>query len=162
MKTYQYTSQDNNVVNVIDEDGVCRMSGLASALVPEGAEVLPYAAASKTYAQVWEDIKTIRDHKTQLGGFPAAGKWFHSDTFSRSQHLGMVIAGAGLPAIPWKTMDGTFITTTPALAQQIFAAAFAQDTALFAHAEALRAQAQVDPNNVDIHAGWPATFQEQS
>lgn len=160
MKTYQYASQDNNVVNVIDEDGVCRMSGLASALVPEGAEVLPYAAASRTYAQVWEGIKAIRDHKTQLGGFPAAGKWFHSDTFSRSQHLGMVLAGASLPAIPWKTMDGTFITTTPALAQQIFAAAFAQDGAMFAHAENLRAQALIDPNAVDITAGWPQVYED--
>lgn len=161
MKTYQYTSPENTVVAVIDEDGISRMSMLAS-LVPEGEAVLPYAPPTKTYDQVWEAIKTVRDHKTQQGGFPAAGKWFHSDNFSRGQHLGMVIAGAGLPAIPWKTMDGSFVMTTPALAQQIFAAAFAQDTTLFAHAEALRAQAQVDPNSVDITAGWPATFQEQA
>lgn len=163
MKIYQYTSHDSTVVNVIDEDGVCRMSGLADALVPEGAQVLPYAPPTKTPAQIWEEIKAIRDYKTQQGGFPAAGKWFHSDNFSRGQHLGMVIAGPNLPSIPWKTMDGTFVLTTPALAQQIFASAFAQDGAMFAHAEQLKAQVEAaeDPSSVDIHAGWPATFQEQ-
>lgn len=41
MKTYQYTSPQNDVVAVIDTDGVSRSSMLASAL-PEGVEVLPY------------------------------------------------------------------------------------------------------------------------
>lgn len=38
MTTYKYISDD--VVAVIDADGVSRMSGLASALVPEGAEII--------------------------------------------------------------------------------------------------------------------------
>lgn len=41
VKTYQYTSPQNDVVAVIDADGVSRSSMLASAL-PEGVEVLPY------------------------------------------------------------------------------------------------------------------------
>ena len=41
MKTYQYTSPENTVVHVIDEDGISRMSMLASA-VPDGVEILPY------------------------------------------------------------------------------------------------------------------------
>lgn len=41
MKTYQFISSDNTVVAVIDDDGISRMSMLASAL-PEGTEVLPY------------------------------------------------------------------------------------------------------------------------
>lgn len=41
MKTYQYTSPENTVVHVFDEDGISRMSMLASA-VPDGAEILPY------------------------------------------------------------------------------------------------------------------------
>lgn len=40
MKTYKYTDATNTVVHVIDEDGISRMSMLASAL-PEGTEVLP-------------------------------------------------------------------------------------------------------------------------
>lgn len=42
MKTYQYTSPENTVVHVFDEDGISRMSMLASA-VPDGAEILPCA-----------------------------------------------------------------------------------------------------------------------
>lgn len=43
MKTYQYTDATNTVVHVIDEDGISRMSMIASAL-PEGASVEPYIA----------------------------------------------------------------------------------------------------------------------
>ena len=39
MTTYKYISAD--VVAVIDDDGISRMSGLASAVGPEGAEILP-------------------------------------------------------------------------------------------------------------------------
>ena len=35
MKTYKYTDATNAVVHVIDEDGISRMSMLASALPPE-------------------------------------------------------------------------------------------------------------------------------
>ena len=41
MKTYRYTDFTNTVVAVYDEDGISRMSMLASA-VPDGAEILPY------------------------------------------------------------------------------------------------------------------------
>ena len=40
MKTYKYTDTTNTVVHVIDEDGISRVSMLASALL-EGTEVLP-------------------------------------------------------------------------------------------------------------------------
>lgn len=43
MKTYQYTSPEQAVVAVFDEDGISRMSMLASA-VPEGVGILPYVA----------------------------------------------------------------------------------------------------------------------
>ncbi len=39
MKTYKYLS--DTVVAVFDEDGISRTSGLASALVPEGATIEP-------------------------------------------------------------------------------------------------------------------------
>ena len=41
MRTYQYTDPTNTVVAVIDEDGISRMSMLASE-VPAGSEILPY------------------------------------------------------------------------------------------------------------------------
>lgn len=43
MKTYQYTDATNEVVAVFDEDGISRMSMLATE-VPQGAEILPYVA----------------------------------------------------------------------------------------------------------------------
>lgn len=112
-------------------------------------------------ASIWDRIKALRDEKTQRGGYKAAGKWFHSDTFSRSQQIGLVIMGASIPAeLQWKTMDGTFVSMTPALAQQVFQAAAAHDSAIFTHAESLRldVEAATDPNAIDITAGWPETF----
>lgn len=111
-------------------------------------------------AAVWEQIKAIRDTKTLKGGYPASGKWFHSDTFSRTQQIGLFISGANVPAIQWKTMDGTFISMTQALAAEIFSAAAAQDTAMFTYAENLKTQvdASDNPTSIDITAGWPATY----
>lgn len=109
---------------------------------------------------LWEQIKAIRDRKAQTGGYTTGGKWFHSDTFSRTQQMGLVMMGAGVPPVEWKTMDGSFITMTPTLAGQIFGAAASQDMALFGHAETLRAavDAAADPSAIDINAGWPATY----
>lgn len=160
MKTYRYTDAGSAVVAVIDEDGISRMSMLATG-VPEDVQILPYAPPAKTPAQIWEDIKVIRDRKTQQGGYKVGADWFHSDTFSRTQQIGLTIMGASMPAgIMWKTMAGAFIGMTPALAQQIFAAAGAQDAALFGYAEQLKAQveAAADTMSVDINAGWPETF----
>lgn len=41
MTTYKYTDKKQSVVYVIDDDGVSRISGLTSVLVPEGANVEP-------------------------------------------------------------------------------------------------------------------------
>lgn len=43
MKTYQYIDEDKQIVSVIDQDGISRMSMLSS-LVPEGEPILPYVA----------------------------------------------------------------------------------------------------------------------
>ena len=126
----------------------------------------------------WDAIKQVRERKGQLGGYLVAGKWFHSDLKSQTQQLGLarkadrIEAAGGNMNTPfpgpgpggilvWKTMDGSWVPMTPLLAQQIFAAAEAQDLALFAHAESLRVQGlQVDnPFTVDVEAGWPATYQ---
>jgi hypothetical protein len=110
---------------------------------------------------IWNDIKAIRDHKSTSGGYRASGKWFHSDLMSRTQQIGLVMMGAGIPeGIMWKTMDGSFVQMTQALAAEIFAAAAAQDSALFGFAEALNAQVQAsaDPTSIDIKTGWPAVY----
>lgn len=111
---------------------------------------------------VWNSIKNKRDEITQKGGFKVGTKWFHSDTFSRSQHIGMVLMGENMPAgIQWKTMDGSFIEMTPTLATQVFAAAAAQDQAIFAAAESHRAAMELvdNPETYNFEAGWPETFQ---
>ena len=113
-------------------------------------------------AAVWERIKALRDHKTQTNGYTAAGKWFHSDLKSQVQQQGLFMMGASVPAVQWKTMDGSFATMTQTLAGLIFAAAAASEQALFTHAEVLRAAvyASDDPTSVDITAGWPAGYGE--
>lgn len=110
----------------------------------------------------WEAIKAVRDQRVQSGGYATGGKWFHSDTFSRTQQMALVMMGAGIPpGLQWKTMDGSFVAMTQTLAGQVFAAGATQDATTFAHAEALLTQvnASSDPISIDITQGWPAIFQ---
>lgn len=125
---------------------------------------------------IWQQIKAIRQEKSERGGFPVAGKWFHSDVFSRTQQLGLIEAArqfvmAGgqitdpIPGVPpWSTMDNSTLVLTPAVVSQFLVVAAAQDGALFEHAKALRAlvDASVDPESVDINAGWPSTYQTKN
>lgn len=111
----------------------------------------------------WEEIKAERDRRTEQGGYKVGTKWFHSDQKSRSQQLGLVLLGANIPAnLQWKTMDGSFVTMTAALAQQLLAAAAASDQAIFAAAEAHRQamEASADPAAYDFSTGWPKVFGE--
>lgn len=114
-------------------------------------------------ANRWNAIKAERDRRIQQGGYKVGGKWFHSDTFSRTQQMGLVMMGAGIPAnTPWKTMDGSTVTMTQTLAGQIFATAAGSDIAIFAAAEAHRVamEASVDPASYDFSTGWPKAFGE--
>jgi hypothetical protein len=108
---------------------------------------------------MWDKIKASRDMR-KSGGFKVGQKWFHSDTESRIQQIGLVMAGAAVPAVPWKTMDGSFETMTPTLAGQIFQSAFALDAALFGKAEEHRAlmELSADPGSYDFSTGWPENF----
>lgn len=63
MKTYQYTSAQNTVVAVIDEDGISRMSMLAS-LVPGGEAILPYVAPPP---EVPESVSMRQARRALLG-----------------------------------------------------------------------------------------------
>lgn len=111
--------------------------------------------------QHWEAIKQERDRRAQSGGYQVAGKWFHSDTFSRTQQMGLVMMGAGIPGgLQWKTMDGSFVTMTQTLAGQVFAAAAASDAALFARAEQIKSAMEAAPVNFDLASqAWPAVFE---
>lgn len=109
----------------------------------------------------WQLIKAERDSRTLNGGYKVGAHWFHSDTFSRTQQMGLVMLGASLPSgVEWKTMGGAKVVMTTALAQQIFAAAAASDIAVFAAAEAHRAAMLNSPNPAayDFSGGWPPVF----
>lgn len=133
------------------------------AITAEEAASLRAPTADDIKAAVWNAIKAERDRRIQNGGYKVGPKWFHSDTFSRTQQMGLVMLGANMPAqIQWKTLDGSFVTMTPTLAGQIFAAGAASDIALFAVAEAHRAamEAALDPGSYDFSTGWPLAFGE--
>lgn len=106
-------------------------------------------------------IKAERDRRKFNGVF-VSGKWIHTDTYSRTQWMGMVMMGAGIPAIPWTTMDNTSTTTSQALAGAVFQATATLDATLFAYAKSLidQVDASSEPQNIDIMTGWPTTFGE--
>ena len=125
-------------------------------------------------APVWERIKARRD-QAKAGGVKVGTKWYHTDTESRIQHLGLLEkaraarAAGGTDAtrlqalgqdIKWKTMDGSFIYLTVKHAEDIFAAVTDLDAAAFAAAETHRVamEASADPAAYDFSVGWPATF----
>ncbi len=123
----------------------------------------PAPSRAELESRAWDAIKAERDHRAQNGGYLASGNWYHSDLFSRSQQIGLVMMGAGIPAgLKWKTMGGTFVTMTPSLAQAVFAAAAAHDQAIFAAADVHHTAmlASPDPAIYDIAAGWPAVYGE--
>lgn len=147
------------------QDGEFELTVLNAAMpfnpTPEQVALLLLSAAQ---AAKWQAIKADRDRRTQAGGYQVGAKWYHSDTFSRTQQMGLVMLGANIPAgVQWKTMDGTFVAMTQALAGQIFGAAAASDIAVFAAAETHKAamEASADPAAYDFSAGWPAIFGEQ-
>lgn len=139
-------------------------------LLPEGcveitdteAAALQKPTPEQAKATAWGNIKAERDRR-KAGGVKVGAKWFHSDDASRIQQLALVMMGAGLPAgLQWKTMDGSFITMTPALAQQVFTGQAASDQTIFAVAEAHRVamEASADPAAYDHSTGWPKVFGE--
>ena len=116
---------------------------------------------AKLKEDLWSQIKAERDKRTQTGGYKASDKWFHSDTFSRSQQIGLTMMGTNIPAgLMWKTMDGSFVEMTQALANEIFISAGVSDGSTFAYAEVLKAQIESsnNPSSIDIYSGWPICF----
>ena len=106
-----------------------------------------------------EQIKASRDQRKD-GGVLVNGKWFHTDTGSRIQQLGLVLMGAAVPAVAWKTLDGTFTPMSQTLAGQIFQAVATLDMALFAAAETHRVamESSATPATYDFSTGWPEHF----
>jgi len=127
-------------------------------------------------AIAWNSIKAERDRRTQLGGCLVGTSWFHTDTFSRSQWLGLkdqardILAAGGAMTDPvkklgskvlWKTMGGTFVTVTVQLAFDVVGATGDSDARVFMQAEIHRAAmvASADPLAYDFSGGWPVNFE---
>jgi len=157
-----YYKAPDNTIHHLDEDSFAYLLPAGSIpITDEEAEQLRKPNIEQAKAQMWQKIKTERDFRTDQGGYQVNGKWFHSDQKSRSQQLGLVLMGAKIPLnLQWKTMDGSFVTMTATLAQQIFAAAAAIDQAAFANAEAhkIAMEASKNPLQYDYSSGWPAIY----
>jgi hypothetical protein len=120
----------------------------------------PIIPLSDRQAQSWLNIKAERDQR-KSGGVFVSGKWFHTDTESRVQWLGLVIMGASVPPIQWKTMDGTFIELTAGLVGSVFQTIANGDSADFANAETHRAAMlqSPTPEDYDYSTGWRGVYQ---
>lgn len=114
-----------------------------------------------------ELISNERDLKYDKGFYVASvNKWFHSTQFSRGQQLGLVQLGSSLPVgVQWKTMDGTFVTMTQELANEILISASLSDMEIFNISE-IKKQEVMDCKNIDellnynYSDGWPKRFNE--
>ena len=114
----------------------------------------------------WNRIKDERDRR-KFSGVKVGDHWYHSDDSSRIQQLALVMMGNAIPAgLMWKTLTLTpppvFVEMTPALASSIFQATAAQDTAIFAAAEAHRVamEASDTPQSYDCSGGWPVSIED--
>lgn len=133
--------------------------------VPLPADLPPIADRRAT---VWESIKAERDRRAAMG-VKVGTHWFHSDQKSRTQQLGLVLLGQGIPAeLKWKTLTFTpppvFVTMTPALAVGIVQSTAASDTAIFTAAEVHRMtmEASAAPQDYDFSTGWPVSIEEEA
>ena len=126
------------------------------------APVKPAPTLDERREVVWMAIKSRRDH-LKCSGVKVGANWFHSDSDSRIQQLGLVIMGAAIPAgLKWKTLDNSLVDMTPTLAGQIFGAMAAWDGNVFGIAEAHRAalNATDEPELYDWKIGWPLGYGE--
>lgn len=125
-------------------------------------EALDILILEATKKRQWQEIKDTRD-RYKFGGVKVGDLWFHSDDTSRIQQLGLLALGVNLqPGILWKTMTGSFVEMTPALAQQIFLTTAVSDLRIFKKAEEKRLEmlASSNPSQYDSATGWPITFEE--
>ena len=123
----------------------------------------PVPSIAEIHTAKWQKIKAERARRQAGGVKVGSDKWFHSDTDSRIQQIGLVMMGMNIPVgLEWKTMDGTKVPMTPELAKQIFDAVVTHDRELFVVAEEHRAamEASADPANYDYSANWPPIYGE--
>ncbi len=100
-------------------------------------------------------LKQIRDELTENGGCLVQGKWFHTDVKSKQQQMALKEVGDLMPqGLQWKTMDGSFVTMTPALATELFFAQVTRESTIFAICETKQG------DSTPINEGWPERYVE--
>jgi|GEM_PF-877638 len=110
-------------------------------------------------------IKAERDRR-KFNGVKVNGKWIHTDTYSRTQWMALImdrmLLGVAMQPIPWTTMDGSIVPTTIELATAVFTATKTLDVLAFSRAafHIAQVEASADPAGYDFSAGWPETFGE--
>lgn len=127
-------------------------------------EIIDAAAIDVARTEMWRRIQASRDARA-AGGVKVGDNWFHSNDTSRIQQIALVMFGVNMPpGIMWKTMQGTFVPMTPALASAIFQSIAGQDQAIFGKAEYHRqmmiATQPDNPYAYDFSVGWPQTYAE--
>lgn len=139
---------------------------LAAGNVPQP---LPAVAPSREalLADQWSAIKERRRQCTNGGvAVDVAGedRWFHTDADSRIQWLDLLadVRDGTLEPTLWKSMSGVFVPLTDDIVLAYRAALKAKERAAFVRAETLRAavNAAADPREIDITAGWPASYDD--
>ena len=107
-----------------------------------------------------EKVKQKRDLVKFQGVF-ISNKWIHTDTYSRTQWMAMVMMGANLPIVSWTTMDKSTINTSQTLAMQVFQGVAIQDSLIYSVSSTHISNilALDDAYGYDILTGWPTTFQ---
>ena len=155
----------SDAVEITEAEHAALLAGQsAGKIITTGSEGKPILVelSKPNAAKVWDSIKAERDRR-KAGGIKVGTKWFHSDDGSRIQQMGLVMMGASIPAnLQWKTMDGSFVVMTQALAQQVFTGQAASDQAIFAAAEThqVAMEASADPASYDYSTGWPKIYGE--
>lgn len=169
-----YKDPQNNLHHLDDDAFEYLLPAGCVKLSDEEAAIMqaPSLDSAKKYA--WELIKAKRD-ALKAGGVKVGTKWYHSDTDSRIQFIGLKdqardLIAAGQPDstrlqklgqdVKWKTMDGTFIFLTVKHAFDIATAIGDLDAMAFAAAETHRTamEASADPAAYDFSTGWPQVY----
>lgn len=138
-------------------------------IVWEAGDALPSKAALDAWIvehlkqHMWELIKAERARRTNESGTNVGTDWFHSDLKSKQQQQALFSSGENIPAnLYWKTLTGSFVLITQALASQIFYASMSSEIAIFTVAEQKKAAmfASSTPETYDYLSGWPLGYGE--
>jgi len=89
-----------------------------------------------------------------------ADKWMQTDAHSRTQWLALYVAPSIGPGIVWRTMDGSYVTVTREVVDNVYAKTTLLDMLAFGNAETHRAgiMGSTDPESYDFSTGWPEVF----